>query len=85
MLPYVNAFMILLEINSLLWLNFLFGVLLDLQYILLMERSLPVVQHGCGQFLHVFVAVLKVLLLRPFSDVCCRKSTCADVLRQGQI
>lgn len=28
---------------------------------------------------------VEVLLLRPFSDVCCRKSTCADVLRQGQI
>lgn len=56
-----------------------------LQYILLMERSLPVVQHVWGPFLHAPVAVLKVLLLRLFSDVCCRKSSCADVLRQGQM
>lgn len=77
--------MTLLEINSLLWLNFLFEVLLALQCILLMEMSLPVTQLVCGQFLYALVAVLKVLFLRLFSDVCCRKFRCTDVLRQGQI
>lgn len=50
-----------------------------------MERSLLVLQHVCGQFLHALVAGVKVLLLGLISDVCCRKSGCADVLRQGQI
>lgn len=66
----------------LLWFHFLFEVLLALQYILL---TLPVLQHICGQFLHVLVVALKVVSLRLFSDVCYRKLSHVDMLSQGQI